>query len=147
MKVLLKRYVKFASNEIEDIVNEFETKCGFSQCIGAVDGTHLPILAPQECAKDYHNRKVFILSSCKLLYHIYVGWPDSVHDARVFKNSDLYRKSQNSSLDPTTGKMINGVKVPLVVLGDPAYPLLPWLMNLYTDSGRLTPAAKICTCG
>ena len=54
MKVLLKRYVKFpaASNAIKDIVNEFETKCGFSQCIG-------PILAPQECAKDYYNRKGF----------------------------------------------------------------------------------------
>ena len=52
MKVLLKRYVKFpaASNAIDDIVNEFETKCRFSQCIGAVDATHLPILAPQECA-------------------------------------------------------------------------------------------------
>ena len=36
MKVLLKRYVKFpaASNAIKDIVNEFETKCGFPSALG-----------------------------------------------------------------------------------------------------------------
>ena len=79
-----------------------------------------------------------------LLYQHLYGWPGSVHDARVFKNSDLYRKGENGSLDPTTGKIINGVKAPLVVLGDPACPLLPWLMKPYTDNGRLTPAAKPC---
>lgn len=44
VKVLQKRYVKFpaASNEIKDVVNEFETICGFSQCIGAVDGHICP---------------------------------------------------------------------------------------------------------
>ena len=28
--------------------------------------------------------------------------------------------------------------IPLVILGDPAYPLLQWVMKPYTDNGRLT---------
>ena len=149
VKVLLERYVKFpaASNEIEDTVNEFETKCGFPQCIGAVDGTHLPTFAyisTTEMCQGLLQSKGFSFchhASC-CFTNIYIGWPGSIHDARVFKNSNLYRKGQNGSLDPTTGKIINGVKVPLVVLGDPVYPLLPWLMKPYTANGRLTPAAK-----
>ena len=30
------------------------------------------------------------------------------------------------------------VSVPLVILGDPAYPLLQWMMKLYSDNGRLS---------
>ena len=33
---------------------------------------------------------------------------------------------------------INGQDVPLMILGDPAYPLLPWLMKGFADNGRLT---------
>ena len=96
---------------------------------------------------DYYNQKGIhsvimqaVADHPSCFTNIYIGWPGSVHDARAFRNSDLYRKGQNGSLDPTTGKIINGV--PLVVLVDPAYPLLSWLMKSYTENGRLTPAVK-----
>ena len=30
---------------------------GDFQCVSAVDGTHIPIVSPENCSADYHNRK------------------------------------------------------------------------------------------
>ena len=64
---------------------------------------------------------------------IYIGWPGRVHDARVFSNSDLFQKGQNGQLLPDWKKNINGMEVPLVILRDPAYSLLTWLMKPYPE--------------
>ena len=76
---------------------------------------------------------------------IYVGWPGRVHDARVFSNSGLNSKGQNGTLFPDWKKHIAGREVPVVILGDPAYPLLPWLMKAFPDNGRLTQQQKTFT--
>ena len=69
---------------------------------------------------------------------VYVGWPGRVHDARVFSNSSLYQRGQNNSLFPDLTEAIAGRDVPLVLIGDLAYPLLLWLMKAYPNNGRLT---------
>ena len=74
---------------------------------------------------------------------VYIGWPGRVHDARVFANSALYRKGQDGQLLPNWTESISGVDIPLVILGDPAYPLLPWLMKAYPDNGRLSQQQKV----
>ena len=35
-------------------------------------------------------------------------------------------------------RVINGVEIPLLILGDPAYPLFPWMMKPFADNGHLT---------
>ena len=69
---------------------------------------------------------------------VYIGWPGRVHDARVFANSTLYQKGQDGTLFPDWKEPIAGTEVPLVLLGDPAYPLLPWLMKAFPDNGHLS---------
>lgn len=39
------------------------------------------------------------------------------------------------TLAPNSPKLISGVHVPIVILGDPAYPLLSWLMKPYIGTG------------
>ena len=45
--------------EMSYIASDFELKSHIPQCIGAIDGCHIPIQKPRESAKSYFNRKNF----------------------------------------------------------------------------------------
>ena len=122
---------------------------GFPQCVGVVDGTRIPIVPPVLFPADYYNWKgwhsIIMQGAVNHLGHfidIYVGWPGRVHDARVFVNSSLYKRGQAGTLFPDSKKTIAGKEIPLLVLGDPAYPLLPWLMKAFPDNGSLSREQK-----
>lgn len=108
---------------------------GIPGIIGAIDGCHIPIKAPPQNAIDYYNRNnihsVILQAVCndkKQFIDIFVGTPGRVHDARVFRISGLYAllSANNPPIDPTEH-----------LLGDAAYPLLPFLMKPYRDNGHL----------
>lgn len=150
VKTMLPQYIRFPTGAaLRENINGFEHDLGFPQCAGAVDGSHIPIISPQECPADYYNRKGWhsiILQGTVdhqgLFIDIYVGWPGRVHDARVFANSSLYQRGQSGTLLPDWKKQVAGKDIPIVILGDPAYPLLPWLMKAYPNNGRLTNEKK-----
>ena len=39
------------------MLDGFEATKGFPQAVGAVDGTHIPIIQSEESPADYYNRK------------------------------------------------------------------------------------------
>ena len=53
-------------------------------------------------------------------------------------NSSVYHKGTSGTLFPDTVQVISGKDVPIVLVGDPAYPLLPWLIKAFPDNGRLS---------
>lgn len=59
VKVLLKRCIKVVGTDeqIQETKRGFEFMSGLPQCVGAIDGCHIPILAPKEHHSDYFNRK------------------------------------------------------------------------------------------
>ena len=65
--------------------------------------------------------------------NVNIGWPGTVHDARVFVNSSCYKDANDGKLFPNWTTKMGNVDVPLIILGDPAYPLLPWLMKPYIE--------------
>ena len=57
---LLQLYVRFPADQtLTQIIHGFDAKSGFPQVAGAIDGTHIPIIRPQENATDYFNAKEY----------------------------------------------------------------------------------------
>ena len=63
----------------------FNSKWGFPQCVGAIDETHILIIAPKLNALDYYNRKGHhsvilqaMVSNNYTFMVVYVSWPGSV---------------------------------------------------------------------
>ena len=45
--------------EVRNLTQIFLEQHGFTQCIGAIDGTHIPICQPNQNYAHYINRKGF----------------------------------------------------------------------------------------
>ena len=113
------QYVQIPCGEkLKEIVDGFETFWGFPQAAGAIDGSHIPIIRPEESASDYYNRKGYysiivqaLVDHLGLFMDVCIGWPGKVHDARVFVNSSLYQRGRTSTLFPDWKRTINGVEV------------------------------------
>ena len=75
------------------------TGCKIPQVLGAIDGTHIEVLAPSSDSKvDYFNRKQkFTVNTQTVIganlesLDVATGYPGSVHDARVIRSSALFQ--------------------------------------------------------
>ncbi|KAJ3584207.1 hypothetical protein NHX12_014703 [Muraenolepis orangiensis] len=45
------------AGKLEELATFFNNRWRAPQCVGAIDGSHIPIIAPEECAPEYYNRK------------------------------------------------------------------------------------------
>ena len=55
VEVLMGTYI--AGNQLEQVTESFKQKWNVLQCVGAIDGCHIPIAAPVRNHTDYYNRK------------------------------------------------------------------------------------------
>ncbi|KAK7478840.1 hypothetical protein BaRGS_00029939 [Batillaria attramentaria] len=106
--------------------------------VGAIDGTCVPIPGPSEHRDSYINRKdtpsmqVQVVSNHSLLFlDVLTGWPCSMHNARVFRNSPLKQLLEDRRM-PQEYHLI----------GDSTYPLTPYLLVPFRDDGHLSPVQR-----
>ena len=135
VKVMGPELIKFPTTEadLKELISNFESKFDFPMVIGCVDGTHIPIKQPQENAGEYFCYKMkYSLNVHAICDHrghfidVDCSWPGSVHDAKVFANTRINHILREKQL-PDVNQEPNGdgFCVPPVLIGDPAYPLLP----------------------
>ncbi len=140
--VLGPELIKFpkTKTDLEQVMYKFEEKFGFPMVAGCVDGTHIPIKQPHENSHDYFCYKMkyslnvqAICDQEGLFLDVDCSWPGSVHDAKVFANSQVHKLFQEKKL-PVVERKLNAndeIAVGPVLLGDPAYPLLPGVLKEY----------------
>ncbi|KAJ7313273.1 hypothetical protein JRQ81_004557 [Phrynocephalus forsythii] len=118
------------------------------QLAGVLGSLHIPIRAPNENAAGYYNRHGWhslvvqaAVDSRGCFWDINVGCPGRVTDTQVLCTSELYQRAQEGELFPGGSQEVQGVQVPVYLLGSCSYPFLPWLMRPYRDE-VLTPAQQ-----
>jgi len=90
--------------------------------LGAIDGSHIPIIAPSIDLALYYCRKGFysvllqgvVYSQCKFWDF---GWAGSIHDWVLFQKSEIGKRT------------MSGTFLPYKLIGNAAYPLRPWFYS------------------
>ena len=120
---VLKSVVKLASDIIRPNDPNFSTMHDrlrnprfypyFKDCIGAIDGTHVPCVVPSDkfvqhlCRKGMTTQNVLAVCDFDMRFtFVLAGWPGSVHDMRVF--TDATTTYSNVFPHPPTGIQLVG---------------------------------------
>nr|XP_039255158.1 putative nuclease HARBI1 [Styela clava] len=100
-------FIKFPTNpqDVRTQAIKFYQKSGFPGVVGALDCTHIKIQSPGgQHAELFRNRKGYfsinvqaVCDADMLLTDVVARWRGSVHDARIFDNSSLREKFENST--------------------------------------------------
>jgi hypothetical protein len=114
----------------QNTLEGFKNIGGMENVIGAIDGSHVVLAnAPLKQPETYWNRKKRysiqlqgIVDYRGIFIDYEIGWPGSVHDAKVYKNSYFYHN---------VSKIIKGEEY---LLGDSAYPISTFLIKPFVNS-------------
>lgn len=122
-------WIKFPSqpNDIIAAKQQWQLRYNFPCAVGAIDCTHILINKPHEHGDEYINRKgmttINVQATCnseEIFTSVDASWPGSVHDSRIFRNSNL-----SQVLAPYRGQAL--------LLGDRGYGISPWLLTPFKN--------------
>ena len=146
------------------VAKEFEEKWQFPNCVGAIDGKHVPLINPFNSGSTYFSYKRFfsiallalVDTNYKFLY-VNVGGQGRISDGGMFKNSELYHLLNNGEINlPDSRQLPNlsslndsflvesnrGSEVPYIVVADDAFHLTTYCMKPYS-SQKLSDSKRI----
>lgn len=122
--VMLNNVIRWPDN-VQNIPLQFFQKGGFPCVCGCVDGTLIPIDAPNVHEEYYvdrhgkHSLNVMLICGPEYcFYAVNASWPGSVHDSRVLRNTAVYRRFEEGWRPFPNA----------VILGDSAYGAKNWLI-------------------
>lgn len=140
-------YIKFPNSkeEVQKVIAEFEHISLFPHVAGALDSTHVKIIAPKQNKYDFLGKKnfysVLVLgvadSNCKFI-HISAGCPGSVGHAQMLRDSALQRDIESGVVLNAPDRVIEDAAVRPLLVGNSYFDLRPWLMKPYVQAPNIT---------
>jgi hypothetical protein len=123
--------------------DEYQVICNGFTNYPNVDGTHIKMKVPANQHDSYVNRYqshsincMGICTANKIFTYVFVGYPGSVHDSRVFSNSSLVQHIEQF------GKHKYFPMEEYHLIGDSAFPLRSWLITPYSRRNNLIRREK-----
>ena len=154
-KVLKDDYFKFPQSKEEwlEISRGIYDKWQFLNCIGAMDGKHIPIKCPKGDGSTLFNYKGFhsivllglVASEYKFIFTD-VGCQGRISDGGFFRNTELYKRLVSNELslpdpmelpesqNPAWNFTGESICAPFVIIGDEAFSLNKHLMKPYAKN-------------
>lgn len=116
-----------SQQQLQEAKSNWYEKFEYPSAIGAIDCTHIRIEKPSGAiGNEYVNRKGYasinVQATCDEKHRftsVDASWPGSVHDNRIFKNSEIHVDLSNRQ----------GV----VLLGDEGYGIAPFVMKPFAN--------------
>lgn len=138
-EVLHEEYIPQPTTQMwYDVAKRYSSKWNFPNCIGSIDGKHIEVKCPPNSGSLYYNYKQYFSivlqavadADCKLIA-VDVGTAGRQSDGGTFRTSSLFQKLEAGMLNVPQDMELPDTpfKVPCVLVGDEAYPLLPYLMR------------------
>lgn len=131
--------------EWESIANGFEKKWNFPHCVGALDGKHIHIQAPDESGSIFFNYKgrfsIVLMALVDYDYNFLfadVGCQGRISDGGVLNTTSLGQKLEGNTLKlPEPRALFDGqMPAPFVIVADDAFALTENVIKPYP--GRFT---------
>uniref|UniRef100_A0A6P7FDT2 Nuclease HARBI1 n=1 Tax=Diabrotica virgifera virgifera TaxID=50390 RepID=A0A6P7FDT2_DIAVI len=126
----------------KEIANEFWNLWNFPNCLGALDGKHVEIVAPANSGSNFFNYKrtfsVVLLGLVDAHYKfiaVDIGSYGKNSDGGIFASSNLGKALEQGILHIPEETMFPGTDImsPYVIIGDSAFPLKTNLMRPYPE--------------
>ena len=74
----------------------------------------------------------------RFLYYCGIAAPESTHDSRMLRSTSLYEKIISGNIIPDKGITLGDFgNIPLVTIGDAAFPKHPRLLKGYSEDARI----------
>ncbi|XP_059141242.1 putative nuclease HARBI1 [Physella acuta] len=114
-----------------EIAKEIQNRTTIPGVIGVVDGCHIHIRGPGQPHRDaYLNRRgvpsIKLMGTCDhnlRFIDVYIGWPGSVSDAKVFQHSPLKEYLESGNIDKD-----------FHLVADAGYKNMPYLLTPYREA-------------
>lgn len=148
---LKNEYIKFPETiaETQAAIDTFTTKSNLPNIVGAIDGTHIHIKGPKDSAVDYFSRYQqydFVIQAIAdgkgLFLDFAAGYPGSMHDARVLRNSNIFDRAERGQILQGPFIRIDNFDIGPYLVGDSAYPIAPWLQKPFAESTRVADEVR-----